>query len=41
MNYTAMNQKYNDCVEQISQILFQAITEREENLVATRLNNQY
>lgn len=28
-----MNQKYNDCVEQISQILFQAITEREENLV--------
>ena len=30
-----MNQKYNDCVEQISQILFQAITEREENLVKT------
>ena len=30
-----MNQKYNDCVEQISQILFQAITEREENLVET------
>ncbi len=30
-----MNQKYNDCIEQISQILFQAITEREENLVET------
>lgn len=30
-----MNQKYNDCVEQISQILFQAITEREKNLVET------
>ena len=30
-----MNQKYTDCVEQISQILFQAITEREENLVTT------
>ncbi len=30
-----MNQKYADCVEQISQILFQAITEREENLVGT------
>ncbi len=35
MNYTAMNQKYTDCVEQISEILFQAITEREENLVET------
>ena len=30
-----MNQKYTDCVEQISQILFQTITEREENLVET------
>lgn len=30
-----MNQKYNDCVEQISQLLFQAIIEREENLVET------
>ena len=30
-----MNQKYNDCIEQISQILFQALIEREENLVET------
>ena len=30
-----MNQKYTDCVEQVSQILFQAITQREENLVET------
>jgi hypothetical protein len=27
-----MNQKYNDCLEQISQILFEAISKREENL---------
>ena len=29
-----MNQKYSDCVEQISQILFEAIAKREENLTA-------
>ena len=27
-----MNQKYNDCVEKVSQILFEAIATREENL---------
>ncbi len=29
-----MNQKYTDCVEQISQILFEAIAKREEDLTA-------
>ncbi|MDJ0533429.1 MAG: hypothetical protein QNJ70_13225 [Xenococcaceae cyanobacterium MO_207.B15] len=27
-----MNQKYNDCVEKVSQILFEAIAKREDNL---------
>ena len=27
-----MNQKYNDCVEKVSQIIFEAIARREENL---------
>ena len=29
-----MNQKYTDCIEQISQIIFEAIAKREENLSA-------
>ena len=32
INDIAMNQKYNDCVEKVSQILFEAIAKREESL---------
>lgn len=27
-----MNEKYSDCIEKVSQILFETITKKEENL---------